>query len=222
MKKNKGLAYAALLIIFILFNVIAFVVPTAKTSTFWIAYVFTAVAFVLQIVIWKFAFKGPATLKSKFLGIPLVSVGSVYLLAQLIAFSVFWIVPTASDWIVIVVCTLILGISLIYLIGTEVARDDINCVDEKVEKKVFYIRALQIDVEMLADAENDRDIKNALRKLAEKIRYSDPMSNEDLETIEIIITNKIAELKNADNKSKTIDELNLLLDKRKLVCKMKK
>jgi len=75
---------------------------------------------------------------------------------------------------------------------------------------------------MLADAENDRDIKNALRKLAEKIRYSDPMSNEDLETIEIIITNKIAELKNADNKSKTIDELNLLLDKRKLVCKMKK
>lgn len=76
MKKNKALAYAVLAIIFALFNVIAFVIPTAKTATFWIAYVFTAVAFLSQIAIWKFAFNGANTLKSKFLGIPLVSVGS--------------------------------------------------------------------------------------------------------------------------------------------------
>ena len=49
MKKNKGMAYAVLAIAFVLINVIAFAVPTAKTATFWIAYVFTAVAFALQI-----------------------------------------------------------------------------------------------------------------------------------------------------------------------------
>ena len=55
MKKNKGMAYAVLAIAFVLFNVIAFAVPTAKTATFWIAYVFTAIAFASQIAIWKFA-----------------------------------------------------------------------------------------------------------------------------------------------------------------------
>ena len=51
MKKNKGMAYAVLAIAFVLFNVIAFAVPTAKTATFWIAYVFTVIAFdtILQI-----------------------------------------------------------------------------------------------------------------------------------------------------------------------------
>ena len=39
MKKNKGMAYAILAIAFVLFNVIAFAVPTAKAATFWVAYV---------------------------------------------------------------------------------------------------------------------------------------------------------------------------------------
>ena len=80
MKKNKGMAYAVLEIAFVLFNVIAFAVPTVKTATFWVAYVFTAVAFASQIAIWNFAFKGTDTLKSKFLGIPLISVGITYLI----------------------------------------------------------------------------------------------------------------------------------------------
>ena len=49
MKKNTKLAYAVLGVVFILFNVIAFTVPTEKTITFWVAYAFTVVAFALQI-----------------------------------------------------------------------------------------------------------------------------------------------------------------------------
>ena len=137
MKKNKGMAYTALAITFALFNIIAFAVPTAKTSTFWIAYVFTAIAFASQIAIWKFAFKGADTLKSKFLGIPLISVGITYLIIQIIAFGIFMAFPIAPTWIAIVVCALILGISAICLIGTETGREEINRGEEKVEKKVF-------------------------------------------------------------------------------------
>ena len=152
MKKNKGMAYAVLSIAFVLFNVIAFAVPTAKTATFWIAYVFTAVAFALQIAIWKLAFKGADTLKSKFLGIPLISVGITYLIIQIIVFAIFMVFPIVPTWIAIVVCALILGISAICLIGTETDREEINRVEEKVEKKVFYIKSLQVDVEMLSCA----------------------------------------------------------------------
>ena len=222
MKKNKGMAYAVLAIAFVLFNVIAFAVPTVKTSTFWIAYVFATVAFVSQIAIWKFAFKGADALKSKFLGIPLISVGITYLIIQLIAFAIFMAFPIAPTWIAIVVCALILGISAISLIGTETGREEINRVEEKVEKKVFYIKSLQVDIEMLASDETDADTRTALTKLAEKIRFSDPMSNEILAELEAEITAKVKELKTAENKAEIIKVLDSLLLERNKKAKLLK
>lgn len=222
MKKNKAMAYAVLAITFALFNIIAFAVPTAKTSTFWIAYVFTAIAFASQIAIWKFAFKGADTLKSKFLGIPLISVGITYLIIQIITFAIFMAFPIAPSWIAIVVCALILGISAICLIGTETAKDEINRVEEKVEKKVFYIKSIQVDVEMLASTETDADTKVALTKLAEKIRFSDPMSNEVLAELEAEITAKVKELKTAENKSAIIKVLDSLITERNKKAKLLK
>lgn len=222
MKKNKNMAYAVLGISFVLFNVIAFAVPTAKTATFWIAYVFTAVAFASQIAIWKFAFKGADTLKSKFLGIPLISVGIKYLIVQIIAFAIFMVLPLTATWIAIVVCALILGISAICLIGTETGREEINRVEEKVEKKVFYIKSMQVDVEMLAIAETNTDIKAALTKLAEKIRFSDPMSDETLVDLETEITAKVKELKTAENKLEIITIIDSLITERNKKAKILK
>lgn len=222
MKKNKGMAYAVLAIAFVLFNVIAFAIPTAKTATFWIAYVFTAAAFALQIGIWKFAFKGADTLKSKFLGIPLISVGITYLIIQIIAFAVFMALPLTASWIAIVVCALILGISAICLIGTETGREEINRVEKKVEKKVFYIKSLQVDVEMLASDETDTNTKMALTKLAEKIRFSDPMSNDVLSDLEAEITAKVKELKTAENKVEIITVLDSLITERNKKAKLLK
>jgi len=222
MKKNTGMAYAVLAIAFVLFNVIAFAAPTAKTSTFWIAYVFIAIAFASQIAIWKFAFKGADTLKSKFLGIPLISVGITYLIIQLSAFAIFMAFPIAPTWIAIVVCTLILGISAICLIGTDIGKEEVGRVEEKVEKKVFYIKSLQVDVEMLASAETDADTKAALTKLAEKIRLSDPMSNGALTDIETEISAKVKELKTAENKSEIITIIDSLITERNKKAKLLK
>ncbi len=222
MKKNKSMAYAVLAIAFVLFNVIAFAIPTAKTATFWIAYAFSVVAFALQIVIWKFAFKGADTLKSKFLGIPLISVGITYLIIQIIAFALFMALPLTASWIAIVVCALVLGISAICLIGTETGREEVNRVEEKVEKKVFYIKALQVDVETLASTETDADTKAALTKLTEKIRFSEPMSNEALSDLEAEITAKVKELKTAENKAEIITVLDSLIVERNKKAKLLK
>lgn len=222
MKKNKGMAYAVLAIAFVLFNVIAFAVPMAKIATFWIAYAFSVVAFASQIAIWNFAFKGTTTLKSKFLGIPLIFVGIAYLIVQIIAFAIFMALPLTASWIAIVVCALILGISAICLIGTETGRKEINRVEEKIEKKVFYIKSLQVDVEMLASDETDTDTKVALTKLAEKIRFSDPMSNEILADLEEEIAAKVKELKTAKNKEEIITVLDLLITERNKKAKLLK
>lgn len=222
MKGNKGIAYAVLSIAFVLVSVIAFVVPMDKTATFWIAYVFTVGAFASQIVIWNFAFKGADSLKSKFLGIPLISVGITYLIVQIIAFAIFMALPLTASWIAIVVCVLILGVSAICLIGTETSKEEINRVEDNIKKKVFYIKSMQVDIEMLASAETDADIKIALKRLAEKIRFSDPMSNEALSDLETEIAAKIKELKTTDNKAEIIIVIDSLVSERNKKAKLLK
>lgn len=212
--KNKNLGYAALGILFVLLNVIVFAIPTEKTATFWIAYVFTAIAFVAQIAIWKKTFGKEDTLKSKFLGLPVVHIGAVYLIIQIIALAVFTAVPTLPTWSAIVACAVILGTSAVCMIAGEVGQTEIERVETKVQKKVFFIKALQADVELLVDTEKDTSTKASLQQLAEKIRYSDPMSNEALAEIEKAITEKVAELKTSPDKIPVIQEIISLLTER--------
>ena len=86
MKKNSTKGYVILGILFALVSITAFAVPTVKTTTFWIAYVFTAAAFAAQIGIWKTAL-GKEALKSKFIGFPIVHIGIVYAIIWGFAYS---------------------------------------------------------------------------------------------------------------------------------------
>ena len=220
--KNKNLGYAVLGILFVLISAIVFVIPTEKIATFWIAYVFTTVAFVSQIAIWKKALGKENTLKSKFLGLPVVHIGIVYLIIQIIALAVFTAVPTLPNWSAIVTCAVILSISAVCMIAGEAGRNEIERIEAKVQKKVFFIKELQADVELLADAETDTSTKAALQQLAEKIRFSDPMSNDALAEIEKVIKEKVAELKTASEKMAVIQELNSLLMERNKKAKILK
>lgn len=222
MKKNSTKGYVLLGILFALVSIIAFAVPTAKTATFWIAYVFTAAAFAAQIGIWKTALGKEGTLKSKFLGFPIVHIGIVYAIIQVIAFAVFLFAPTLPTWSAIVVCPIIVGLSAVCMISADAGRNEIERVEAKVQNKVFYVREIQADIELLADNESDAAVKTALTHLAEKIRFSDPMSNEQLADLENKISIKAAELKTASSKLEIITELNSLLDERNKKCKILK
>lgn len=222
MKKDSTKGYVILGILFVLISIIAFAVPTMKTVTFWIAYVFTTAAFAAQIVVWKTALGKGETLKSKFLGFPVVHIGIVYLIIQTFAFAVFLFAPTLPVWCAIVLCSVIAGISAICMISVEVGRNEIDRVEVKVQKKVFYIRELQADIELLADTETDADVKSALIQLAEKIRFSDPMSNEQLADLENKISIKVMELKTATNKVEIITEIISLLNERNKKCRILK
>jgi hypothetical protein len=222
MKKNSKLGYAVLCIVFGLFNVIAFAIPTAKTETFWVAYASSVVAFTSQIGIWKVALGKEDTLKSKFLGFPVVHIGIVYLIVQTVVFAVFMAVPTLPVWSAIVVCALVLGISAICMISAEAGRSEIGRIEAQVKQKVFYIKSLQVDVELLANSESNGATKEALQKLAEKIRFSDPMSLPHLEAIEKEIADKTNTLKVAADKLAVVSEIDALLSERNAKIKILK
>ncbi len=221
MKKNSTKGYVILGILFTLVSIIAFAVPTLKTATFWIAYVFTAAAFAAQIIIWRTAL-GKEALKSKFLGFPVVHIGIVYAIIQTVAFAVFLFAPTLPVWSAIVVCSIIAGVSAVCMISADAGRNEIERVEAEVQEKVFFIRELQADIELIATTETDADTKAELIRLAEKIRFSDPMSNEQLMDLENKISTKVLKLKTATNKVEIITELTLLLDERNKKCKILK
>lgn len=222
MKKNSSKGYLILGILFVLVSVIAFAVPSEKNTAFWISYTFTLIAFAAQIVIWKSTLGRPESLKSKFLGFPIVHIGMVYLVVQVIAFGVFLFIPTLPIWSAVVACTVVAGVSSVCMIASDVGRSEIERVSAKVQEKTFFIKQVQTEIELLTDAETDIATKSALTQLAEKIRYSDPMSDEQIMDIENRIAAKIAELKSATDKAKIIAELNLLLDERNKTIKILK
>ena len=70
--------------------------------------------------------------------------------------------------------------------------------------------------------ESNSEAKRMLLQLAEKIRFSDPMSADELQDVESKIISKLEELKNCAEKAAIIQELNLLLIERNKKCKFLK
>lgn len=135
MKKNSTKGYVILGILFVLVSVIAFAVPAAKTTAFWISYAFTVIAIAAQIVIWKSPLGRAESLKSKFLGFPVVHIGIVYLVVQIIAFAVFLFIPTLPIWSAVVACAVIAGVSAVCMIAVSIGCDEINRVENKAGRR---------------------------------------------------------------------------------------
>lgn len=213
MKKDSVKGYVLIGIIFILITVVSLAIPTSKNAAFWIAYIFTVVALAAQIVLWKRTF-GHKELKSKFLGFPIVHIGIVYLIVQIAVLFVFVFAEKLPAWSALVTCTVIAAMAAIFMIAADVGRTEIEKVEKKVQGKVFYIKNLQVDIEILASAEKDTKTKEQLEQLAEKIRFSDPMSNEQLAPLEERIAIAVESLKSSDDKLEIINQLNKLIDER--------
>jgi hypothetical protein len=226
---NKKMSLAALAIILAIYNIIIFIIPFNRGGGFWTGYGFSMLAILLTAGIVAFAFS-PEGLKSKIYGLPLISVAWRYLIVQLIV----GFVQMLLDFIPIpfqyglALNAIILGACLIGLITVNVGKDEIERIDVKVKEKVFYIKSLQVDVEILVDKTSDATAKKALKDLAETIRYSDPMSSPQLSAVENKIETKTAILaesvENSDiEASKTLcNELQQLFAERNRKCKILK
>lgn len=219
--KNKT-PYIVIAILFVIYNVIAFVIPTTKTSAFWICYAFTVISFAVQAYVWYATIGKKQDLKSKLLGSSVTYISAVYLAIQFVAFLIFMFVSSAPNWCAILVCVMILGISAVCMITTNAGTEMITATENKVAVKRQFIKDLQIEVEMLAESETDGEIKAKLTELAKKIRFSDPMSDATLASLEEELSAKIASIKSSTNKTVAIKESSeLLLKRNKMVQSLK-
>ncbi len=95
---------------------------------------------------------------------------------------------------------------------------------QEVDEKVGYINEIKEMVALLAPRAEDENLKQKLKALEEKIRYSDPMTNESAMDIEKNIVTQLDALRgevldnNVEAALKRIKEIDYLMDHRNSIC----
>lgn len=195
---NKGKATTGIGLIYVIllavFNLLVFTIFKTYTSVFWISYVFMTLAFVLQIVSMFLSFK-TADVETAFFGIPLASFSIYYLCAALIVGAIFMVFQNAGFTLAMVIQVLILAAFFIIAIISLLAKDVVQAIDDNVKQNITTHKSILIDIEILESSCLDPELKQALAKLSDTVKYSDPISTAAIELVEQRIMRKISELR---------------------------
>ena len=198
MKKNQTRGLIMLAILLAVFSLIAFAVPFARTPAFWVAYGFGVFAILFQIYIFKSSATVNGDAKSRFYGFPIARLGVYYLIAQLILsvieMAVAGLIPA---WPAIVVNVLALAIVLIGCITAETMRDEIAQQDGKLKQNVSRMRELQSVAAAMVGQCGDEELKTCVKKVADELRFSDPVSSDATAELEEEMRSQLADIQQA-------------------------
>lgn len=213
MKKEKATISIGLIYVILLgvFNLLVFTIFKTRTDVFWLSYAFMTIAFIVQIVSMFLSFK-TADVEAAFFGIPLASFSIYYLCASLVVGAAFMIFQNAGFTLAMVIQVLILAAFLIVAITSLLARDTVQAIGDNVKQNVTNLKSVLVDVEMLASSCTDPELKQALNKLVDTVKYSDPMSTAAIELVEQRIMRKISELRVSMDNNQIPDALRACKD----------
>ena len=215
-----------------LFNVISFVsvgwAGTPKyTPSFWIGYAFITLSFIGQIVCAYFALKDN-DIKKTFYNVSLIAASYTGLILSFVFGGLCMLLSPLPYWVGIILCTIILGFNVIAVVKATAAIDIVGGIDKKVKEKTLFIKSLTVDAETLMSRAKSEAVKAECKKVYEAVRYSDPMSNGALVSIESEITIKFSNFSDAvvsdkfNVASECATELVILIDERNKKCKLLK
>lgn len=228
--KYYGICWAIALAVF---NVITFVATNeivglaSVGSSFWVGYAFITIAFIGNLIC-SFLFFKEENKSKMFLNIPIIQLAYSALIVSLIVGAVAMAVPQIPYWIGVIVDVLVLAFYAIAIVKASAAANIVHDVEQKVKAQTFFIKSLTVDADSLMARANNDEVKAETKKVYEAIRYSDPMSNDALASIENQIQNEFNAFADAV-KSNDIDiaksssnELVILINDRNKKCKLLK
>ncbi len=224
--KNMIRGLVVLAIILVVFSMIVFVVPFPKTLIFWIAYVFGLAAIGVQAYALYAAFVKGDNARSKLYGFPIARIGSIYMIFQLVASLIFMALAAVLPWSVPVVISVVaLAAAVIGLISSEAVREEVVEQEVTLKKDVSTMRQLQSKAATLAG--QCSQVK-ALQDLSSELRYSDPVSKEELAGLEGELVYLLDELQFAvtNKNNEAVQQLSqkalAVLKERNQLCKLSK
>ena len=227
--KNTIRTLIVLAIVLVLYCVLAFVIPFSRGAVFWLSFVFGLIAICAQVYVLKTAFDKGESVRSKFYGYPVARIGLIYLAAQLVLSFLFMALGRfIPAWVAVLVFLLLLGFAAIGFIAADAIRDEVERQDTQLVKDVSAMRALQSRSAAVAAQCDDPAAKAALNGLAEKLRFSDPVSSDATAEAEADLAALLDELQRAvvDKDPRSASALaakaEAVLAERNRLCKLNK
>ena len=183
---NKVFKYTAIIwvILYALFCVITFVTPAKLFGInrfilpgFWIGFAMITLTFVLHLVVTYLAVRGGDSKK---------------------VFKVIvMVIPVIPTWIGIILCAAALAIYAIGVLKAGAAASIVGGIDDKVKQQTSFTRFMTADAQALAGRAGTPEAAEAVNKVVDALRYSDPMSNPALAGIEGNIARRFGDLSGA-------------------------
>ena len=212
-------------------NIILFLtIPEGRSEekAFWFVWIFT---FGIHFVIWAAAllylnFKKVEQLVTFPITLTVLGVGfAVY---AFVGFKFFFYAPKLDFNLAIMIESVLTAIFIIAILLSIFAIGYIGRNQSTVKEKVLFIRLLQSDVNGAISFVKDPELIDALNKLSEKIRFSDPMSHASLKGCEDELSGLVASIQmkarmgEEEAIASEIQKINVLLDYRNERCKILK
>lgn len=174
-------------IIFIVYNVVVFSIAgfLNHTATFWVSYAFMMVTFAA--VISAIALLENKTLRMRdwLFRLPLIKHSVIFAICEVITSTIMMIFSTIIPvGVALAIQIVMLGIYAVFALSCLIAKEMITEVNDNVKRYTSFIKLLRIDAEMVARTSTDNATRDAFLALAEQIKYSDPISSEELADIE--------------------------------------
>jgi len=194
------------LILFVLYTIIVMLLFTDKGYVFWVSYIFTVIAFIIQyILIYYLIIKNEG---SSFNNFPLLIIGNSYLIIQIIV-SIILMFDKISLEYAIVIQSIILGIFIIIEILLSQGKGHIESVEEDTKNRTLFLTEMKKEVEILSNKVDD-DLKDNFNDLFEVVSFANPMSDEKISSIENEIIATLETLKNEVNQNNKENILKLI------------
>lgn len=188
MKKNFKYYVFSWVVLLGLFNLFAFIIPSLPnaekfTASFWIGWGVTTAAFFGQLVCSYIAFK-EGSAKKTFYNVSLFTTSYTGLIITAIVGIICIVITSLPYWIAAIVCATVFVVNAIAVAKAKVAINLVVAVDKKVEKATTFIYEMREESEsLLARAKTD-NIKDVCKKVRDAFKFSDPMSNANLSTVD--------------------------------------
>lgn len=230
MKSTKKSTLLAVVFVmsFVMYNLLLFLIAGFEDhyEVFWMSYAFMMVAFAMMLGCGLVLGARGFTMRDWLFRYPIIKHTVAYLVAQLVASTLFMIFEDSASWkLALVVMMIILFVYMVFAISCLLTKQTIDEVEDRIADKTAYIKLLRADASLLESKTADPALKALCRKFAEDVRYSDPMSCEALFELEKEISLCVADCsealaaQDADAARTIIERASLLLRERNAKCK---
>lgn len=202
-----GIALAAVI-------ALAFLIPFTKNVVFWIAFACTLGMFGVSAWAFSRAFAKDETIESKLLGWPIFKVACTALIVQIIVgFTLMGLANLCPVWVAALVEIIVFTVTAFCMTVKDAIRETVAAAEAKVTDNTAAWKAIRARANAVAAETGHPDI----RKLAEEIRYADPMpTSMDGEIAEMLET--LSSYADASNIKKAL----ILIERRNAMAKESK